>query len=480
MCANKKANDDSLIVVIRDLNTHGQGVGVIENDPSGDCQGMICFVDGALPGERISGTLRERKRNYLIVTLDQVLEPSLDRIDSDCRYFPECGSCRLRHLNYPAELAVKEKHVRDLLSRNGLLGHDSPVFKQIMGMKDPLHYRGKSIFPVTSDPAGSGLLIGQYRYGSHDLVDLHDCHIQSRPALALVNRIRELASRDQVTAYDERTHDGTLRHLLIRTGFSSQEIMVVFVVNDRQADEAITSWLPLLKDTIKPLGFALQSSWINDMDTRGNRILSSKYRHLDGSQTIEEIINGVTYKISPDSFFQVNPRQAAVLFDEVIRAAELQPGERVLDLYSGVGAISLQFASAGKELVPPLEVTGVDRVKQAVMDARANAKINELVNLSFIEADATEWLKDYEDNAENQPFNIIVVDPPRKGLDPKALDVLRESGTPEIIYVSCNPATLARDLALLSDVYGIESVQPIDMFPRTTHVETVVLMSRKG
>lgn len=474
------AGPDSFTCKIRDLNTRGQGVGVLGTDVPPQYRGMVCFVDGALPGEKVAASLIQAKRHYLVLHLDRLIEPSPDRIESDCQYFPLCGSCQLRHLSYEAELEYKENRVRHELSRKGPLDPESTAFKPIRGMEDPFHYRGKSVFPA-ANPQGNtqGLEIGQYRRGSHDLVDLRHCRIQSRQALLLVNRVRELASRDGITAYDETSHEGTLRHLLVRTSFSTGQIMLVFVVNDKEADQAILSWIPDLRDSLKPAGSTLDSIWINDMDTRGNRILSSHYRHLEGSQTIEEVINQVTYRISPDSFFQVNPLQAAVLFDQVIRAAQLGPDERLLDLYSGVGALSLQVARATKDGKPPPQVTGVDTSRQAILDAQTNARINDLKNLTFIEADAAAWLKDYEDNPQNLPFDVIVVDPPRKGLDPLAIEVIRASGTPRIVYVSCNPATLARDLTLLNDTYTVELVQPIDLFPRTTHVETVVLMSRK-
>ncbi len=471
---------DSFTCRIRDLNTRGQGVGVVGEDGPPLHRGMICFAEGTLPGEKVLAALDQVKPHYLVVHPDRILEPSPDRIESDCEYFPLCGSCQLRHLSYKAELGFKEKRVRDQLSRKGPLDCEDPAFKPILGMEHPLHYRGKSIFPVAG-LAGCRdcLVIGQYRRGSHDLVDLRHCKIQSPEALTLVNRVRELALRDRITAYDENTQEGTLRHLLVRTAFSTRQVMLVFVVNDKKADQIILSWLPDLRASLEPDGFTLDSVWINDMNARGNRILSTHYRHLDGSETISEVINQVTCRISPDSFFQVNPRQAAVLFDEVIRAARLGPCERVLDLYSGVGALSLQLASAMKDTRQPIEVTGVDRVKQAVLDAKTNAEINGLKNLNFIEADATGWLKNYEDNPDNPPFDVILVDPPRKGLDPQAIEAIRESDTPRIVYVSCNPATLARDLTLLSNHYRVENVQPIDMFPRTTHVETVVLMSGK-
>ena len=473
-------NSKAYICQIRDLNERGQGVGVItESGGSSNHEGMIAFADGALPGERISGYPSLEKPYYLVLEDTEILTASPDRIENDCPYFPLCGSCQIRHLSYKAELAFKEKRVRDFLVRQGQVQDDPELFLPIRGMEDPFHYRGKSIFPVARDPQSQALFIGQYQRGSHDLVDLDQCHIQSRVALSLVKRIRQLAERDQITAYNETSHEGTLRHLMIRTAFSSGQVMLVFVVNDPAADQAILTWLPELIQAARLEDMNLQSVWINQSETRGNRILSSDYRPIHGSETIEETVNGVLYRLSPDSFFQVNPKQAALLFDEIIKAAAPKPGQRILDLYSGVGAISLQLAQAMKNSQPPLQVTGVDTVAQAIQDARANARINGLNNLTFIEADATAWLEAYEESPGNRPFDVIVVDPPRKGLEAQALDVIQQSDTPRIVYVSCNPATLARDLALLADRYKVERVQPVDLFPRTTHVETIVLLSRK-
>ena len=475
-------------VQIRDLNERGQGVGTVTSregdDRSGQAPssslGKVAFVDGALPGECVLARLREEKAHYLVLDLIQLLEASGDRQTSDCPYFPDCGSCQLRHMSYEAELRFKEKRVRDQLSRSGLLPFDSPAFKPILGMAHPHHYRGKSIFPLQANKDGlePPCLIGQYQRGSHQVVDLESCLIQSETALALVNRVRDLLKKDPVSLYDEETHQGCLSHLVVRTAFSSGQVMIIFVVHDDSLDDRIQDWLPALEDTTSQEGMTLSSVWLNDREDRGNRILSTRYRHIQGAPNIEETLNGVSYKISPDSFFQVNPVQAALLFNQVAQAADLKPGARVLDLYSGVGAISLQLAHAAKDLQPPVKITGVDNVVQAIMDAQVNADINELENLTFIKADANAWLTDYETDPANPPFDLIVVDPPRKGLDAKGLEVILNSKTPRLIYVSCNPATLARDLSLLSEVYRVESAQPVDMFPRTTHVETVVLMSR--
>ncbi|HZK29200.1 MAG TPA: 23S rRNA (uracil(1939)-C(5))-methyltransferase RlmD [Clostridia bacterium] len=513
-------------VGIRDLNERGQGVGSVtavfegtdENSKYTDLvpnqehtkhyQGKVCFVDGALPGEEVLAILRQDRRHYLVLDLVEILKASPDRELSDCDYFPECGSCQLRHIDYKAELRLKDKRVRDLLCRVGPLDieapetekeashltsrtdppsqsdipppDDHPVFRPIIGMEDPCHYRSKSIFPIAeimTDREDRSVAIGQYRRGTHDLIDLHHCKIQSEVALALVNTIRDLIVHDEPSIYDEAAHSGTLRHLVVRVGFSSNQVMVIFVVNDDLEDSSIESWIPELRQTVHAQAMTLTSVWLNNMDTKGNRILSSDYRLLDGEEAIEETINGVSYKISPDSFFQVNPRQSAVLFKYVIDAADLNPSDRILDLYCGVGALGLQLAAAmGPD--GPGEVIGVDNVPQAIEDARENARLNAMPRLQFIEADATAWLVDYMDNPADRPFDVIVVDPPRKGLDPDAVEAIKNSNSPRVIYVSCNPATLARDLSILHDTYQIVNVQPVDMFPRTMHVETVVLMSR--
>ncbi|HNZ63824.1 MAG TPA: hypothetical protein PKH23_05820, partial [Bacillota bacterium] len=491
-------------VKIRDLNERGQGVGtVLATLPAADTgaesavgtrmapvtypamrssgagdEGKICFVDGALPGETVRARLLEDKKKYMVLDLAEVESPSADRRPSDCAYFPECGSCQLRHLSYEAELRFKEKRVYDLLHRAGVFApadqqasprdaqqpeimqsasdgiklpsDQSPrgdnseehaegsgqsvslhaanatlpeVFRPIIGMDDPFHYRGKTIFPVGG--AAGGIAIGQYRRGTNDLVDLRACHIQNGLSLSLVNAVRELANRDRVSAYDKTAHRGSLRHLVVRTAFSSKQVMLVFAVNDGEADAAIASWMPRLAEEAAAAGYALASVWLNRQTSRNNRILSDQYQLLFGSGTIEEEINGVRYIVSPDSFFQVNPVQAARLFREVVRAAGLKPGDTALDLYCGVGAISLQLAfhageaasvfddgastgsfggvfhadsaansspervfltesaangslisSGAGKCSSAIHVLGIDNVRSAVEDARANARLN--------------------------------------------------------------------------------------------------------
>ncbi len=488
--SDKPESSFLFLIKIRDLNERGQGVGTVralrsldEGEESQDREspyaGKVCFVNGALPGEEVLARLLFEKRHYLVLDLVSILKPSPDRINSDCVYFPDCGGCQLRPMTYEAELQWKERRVRHFLNHEGLIEDDSSLLKPVIGMEDPYHYRGKSVFPIQSALApGNPPLIGQYRQGTHELVDLDDCETHNKISLALVRTVRALISRDQVPLYDEGSHTGTLSHLLVRTGFSSKQIMIIFVVHDDRADEAIAGWIPTLEKTTNEEGGTLQAVWINDRETRGNRILSNRYRLIQGSPWIEEEINQVSYRISPGSFFQINPLQASLLFKEVIRAADLKAGDRVLDLYSGVGALSLQLAQAARDLTPAIEIIGVENDRQAVLDANLNADINELSNLSFIEADATSWLEDYGKDPDMKAFDVILVDPPRKGLDQRALEAIRQAAPDRFIYVSCNPSTLARDLSLLGDDYRLESAQPVDLFPRTTHVETMVLMSK--
>ena len=489
---DKAENSFLFLIKIRDLNERGQGVGIVQalRDPAEAAEGpdrespyagKVCFVNGALPGEEVLARLLVEKRHYLVLDLVSILKESPDRIASDCSYFPDCGGCQLRSLTYEAELQWKERRVRYFLTHKGPLEDGSSALCPIIGMESPCHYRGKSAFPIKAAADDGGRpVIGQYRQGTHELVDLHTCQTHSRIALALVNTVRELIAQDQLAPYDETDYTGTLSHLVIRTSFSTGQVMIIFAVQDQEADEAISRWIPALERTVEEGGKSLQSAWINDRERRGNRILSNRYRLVQGSPWIEERINQVSYRISPGSFFQINPLQAEKLFKEVVKAADLKAGDRVLDLYSGVGAFSLQLAQAARDLTPAIGVIGVENDQQAVLDANLNADINELSNLTFIEADATSWLEDYENTPGQEPFDVIVVDPPRKGLDPGAVEAIRRSGATRLIYISCNPSTLARDLSLLADDYRLDYAQPVDLFPRTTHVETVVLMSRKG
>ncbi len=467
-------------ILIRDVNERGQGVGTVLNDGHDDSvnasdldRGKVCFVNDALPGEVVTARLIEDKRNYRVLDLVEIEVPSPDRVLPDCEYYPECGSCQLRHLHYDAELRLKENRVRHFLSR--LEGAYPAKFLPIIGMKEPQHYRGKSIFPFSQEDGV--VTIGQYRRGTNDLIDIQRCLVQSEVSLALVNSVRELANKDGVPAYDRTTQRGILRHLVVRTGFASRQVMLVFVVNDLSVKEQMLSWVPALEETALDAGYTLNSVWMNLQTSRDNRILSDDYLFLFGEETIEEEINGVRYNISPDSFFQVNPKQTEILFREVVKTANIKPGDRVLDLYCGVGAIALQLASdIASHAQGSGEVIGVEIVEAAVDNARDNAKLNGIENVHFIKADASKWLHEQNDKLM---IDVIVVDPPRKGLDPAALNVIREADCERVVYVSCNPATLARDLALLSDRYQIATIQPVDMFPHTTHVETIVLIQKE-
>ncbi len=467
--------DTMFRILIRDVNERGQGVGTVlndEQDGSADAsdlsRGKVCFVNGALPGEVVTARLLEEKRHYRVLDLVDVETPSPDRMLPDCEYYPECGSCQLRHLNYDVELRIKDNRIHHFLSR--LESAHPSKFLPIIGMEHTQHYRGKSIFPF-SEKDGA-VTIGQYRRGTNDLIDIRHCLVQNEISLALVNSVRELANMDGVTAYDRTTQRGILRHLVVRTGFSSRHIMLIFVVNDSSVKGTLLPWVPALEETALDAGYTLKSVWLNVQKSRENRILSDDYRFLFGEATIEEEINGIRYKLSPDSFFQVNPIQTEKLFSEVVKAADIKPGDRVLDLYCGVGAIALQLASHAED---SSEVIGVEIVEAAVENARENAKLNGIENVHFIQADASTWLHEQKNKLE---IDVIVVDPPRKGLDPTALEVIRDADCERLVYVSCNPATLARDLALLSDRYQIVTIQPVDMFPRTMHVETVVLLSK--
>ena len=467
-------------ILIRDVNERGQGVGTVLNDGHDDSvnasdldRGKVCFVNDALPGEVVTARLIEDKRNYRVLDLVEIEVPSPDRVLPDCEYYPECGSCQLRHLHYDAELRLKENRVRHFLSR--LEGAYPAKFLPIIGMGDTRHYRGKSIFPFSQEDGV--VTIGQYRRGTNDLIDIQRCLVQSEVSLALVNSVRGLANKVGVPAYDRMTQRGILRHLVVRTGFASRQVMLVFVVNDLSVKEQIMSWVPALEETALDAGYTLKSVWMNLQTSRDNRILSDDYLFLFGEETIEEEINGVRYNISPDSFFQVNPKQTEILFREVVKTANIKPGDRVLDLYCGVGAIALQLASdIASHAQGSGEVIGVEIVEAAVDNARDNAKLNGIENVHFIKADASKWLHEQKDKLM---IDVIVVDPPRKGLDPAALNVIRDADCERVVYVSCNPATLARDLALLSDRYQIATIQPVDMFPHTTHVETIVLIQKE-
>lgn len=447
---------------IEDMSTEGQGIGKIE--------GMAVFVDGAVVGDVIKAELTKLKKNYAFGRLTEILEPSAQRVEPACGYASECGGCSLQALSYDGQLAWKRKMVADKLMRIG--GIEAPIVHNTIGMGKPLRYRNKAQFPV------GGAAVGFYKAKSHEVVNCEECLIQSEPAEKLARALREYMKADHITAYDETTGKGLIRHLVVKTALGTGEVMAILVINGKGLPNG-EKLVYMMDDAVSELGpdpatgveYSLESVILNINKKKTSEILGEDCVTLAGKPTILEQAGKLSFEISPLSFYQVNPVQMVKLYDKALEYADLTGEETVLDLYCGVGTIGLYCASKAKKVI------GIESVKSAVLDANRNAVINGIVNAEFICGKAEEELPKLLE--QGVKADVVILDPPRAGCDPALLDAVAEAKPDRIVYVSCDPATLARDVKLLGEKgYRFAEAQPVDMFPHTGHVETITLIQR--
>lgn len=441
--------NDRLNVYVEDLTHDGSGVAKVDGYP--------LFIPGALPGEEADIQVIKPMKKYGFAKLINVTKASPDRVDPPCHVFWDCGGCQLQHLSYEAQLVQKQKTVRDVMERIGKLPH-VPVHP-VKGMDNPWRYRNKSQIPF-SEQEGK-VVSGFYKSRTHHIVDTDVCIIQGEEADELMSTLKHELHTMGVEAYDERTHRGMLRHLIVRKARATGELMVVLVTRSKkfpQKEDAIA----LIKKAVPNVTSIMQN--VNSQKT--NVIFGNETILLHGKSFIVDTIGDVKFEISARSFYQVNSEQTEVLYDQALEYAQLTGNESVIDAYCGIGSISLFLAQQAKE------VYGVEIVPQAIEDAKRNAELNGIDNAHF-EAGPAEVVipKWYE---QGKRFDVLVVDPPRKGCDEKLLETILKYKPKRIVYVSCNPATLARDLRILEDGgYRTKEVQPVDMFPHSSHVEAV-------
>jgi 23S rRNA (uracil1939-C5)-methyltransferase len=437
-------------VEIERLGIYGEGVGYAD--------GYTIFVEGALPGERVLASLSEVRKNFARATVDERLKSSPHRIDPPCALFQRCGGCQLMHLEYLQQLEIKRQRVKDALERIGKIEGVEVLACEPSPM--PLAYRNKIQLPCALK--NGSFQMGLYAANTHELVEIDRCLIHCELGESAFGHIQRILKASPLVPYNSHTHEGILRHVLIKTAFSTQEILVILVtaVEDHPA-------LPLVAGQILEAMPEIKGVVQNIHRAQNNVILGHEYRILAGQGAIQERLLGLIFKVSPASFFQVNPGQAEKLYQRALALPCLTGSETVLDAYCGVGTLSLVFAQKAKRVI------GVECVAQAIGDAKENAIINGMANVEFHCAQAEDFIETVEG------IDVIILNPPRKGCDLRLLEKLGQVAPQHVIYISCDPATLARDLAVLKSLgYQIKTVQPFDMFPQTAHVETLVHLHR--
>ena len=448
--------DDLIEVTIEDLSEEGTGIGKFE--------GMTFFIKDAVIGDRVRAKIMKMKKNYGFARLMEVLTPSPDRVEPLCPVARQCGGCQIQAMSYEAQLAFKTRKVESNLKRIGKF-EEIPM-ESIIGMEDPFHYRNKAQFPFGKNRDGK-IITGFYAGRTHSIIENTSCHLGKEVNEEILEKILAWMNAFHVEPYNEATGKGLMRHSLIRCGFRTGEIMVCLVINGRKipGEEALVDSLKIIP--------GMTSISLNVNKEKTNVILGREVINLWGRPYIEDYIGEVKYQISPLSFFQVNPVQTERLYGKALEYAGLTGEETVWDLYCGIGTISLFLARKARK------VYGVEIIPDAIEDARRNASLNGFTNTEFYVGKAEEVLPEkYE--KEGVRADVIVVDPPRKGCDENLLSTMVKMQPERIVYVSCDSATLARDLRYLCDNgYELKRVCPADMFPQTVHVETVVLLSHK-
>ena len=444
-------------LTIKDQSKDGRGIG--------SCEGLIAFVDGCVLGDRVSARVTKLKKRYAIAKVEEILELSEYRLDDVCPYIDECGGCAFGKLRYEKQLELKERHVRDVLERIG--GIENPKLEPIISMETPYNYRNKArlaIYPKTHS-------VGFFGRMSHKVIDCRECRLQSEPAVAVADALR--------VSFDECEDAKKIKNLVVKTSFSSGEVMVVPTVEEKDLD--LESFIYAVDESINSIlnfddGFEyyLSSVALDIADNKPSKRHKNRAEIIAGGHVIEDEILGLRFEISPYSFYQVNPVQAERLYKKAVEYAGIKGGETVLDLYCGVGTIGLFMAKAGAG-----KVIGIELVKEAVLNANRNAVINGIVNAVYYTGKAEEELPRLREEGEIEKADVVILDPPRKGCDEALLKAVVDTEADRIVYISCDPATMSRDVKYLSEK-GYEYVKgtPVDMFPHTGHVECIALIQR--
>lgn len=449
--------NDLVTLEIEDCGVDGEGIGKAD--------GFTVFVKDAVIGDTVTAKIMKAKKHYGYGKLMEILKPSPYRVEPKCAFARQCGGCQLQALSYQQQLVFKTNKVRGHLERIG--GFRDLPMEPIIGMDEPYHYRNKAQFPVGRNKEGK-IVTGFYAGRTHTIIENRDCALGVPENKEVLDRVISHMEKWNIPPYDETTGKGLVRHILIRYGYFTGEVMVCLILNGTKLphEDQLTEKLREIP--------GMTSITINVNKKKSNVILGEEIRILWGKGYITDKIGEISYQISPLSFYQVNPKQTQKLYEKALEYADLHGNETVWDLYCGIGTISLFLAQKAKF------VRGVEIIPQAIENANENARINNISNVEFFTGNAEEVLpREYEKNGVYA--DVIVVDPPRKGCDEVLLETMIKMQPKRIVYVSCDSATLARDLKYLcANGYSLSRVCPVDQFGGTVHVETVVLLSHKS
>ncbi|MFD8017704.1 23S rRNA (uracil(1939)-C(5))-methyltransferase RlmD [Staphylococcus warneri] len=447
--------NDVLTGQVVDLTHEGHGVVKIDRYP--------IFIPNTLIDEKIEYKVIKVKKNFAIGKLIKVITESDARVEPPCIYYYKCGGCQLQHMSYQAQLNMKKEQVVNLFHRKAKF--TNTVIKDTVGMEDPWRYRNKSQIPVGLSKDQQPIM-GFYRQRSHDIIDMESCLIQDQQHQQVMNDLKQLISELNISVYNEKTKKGLLRHLVVRTGHYTNQLMIILVTNGKAFKQAES-----LVDALVRKYPNVTSIKQNINDAYSNVIMGPQSITLYGEEEIEDQLSEVTFNISDQSFYQINSHQTEKLYQQALDYAQLTGDEIVLDTYCGIGTIAIYMAENARH------VYGVEVVPSAINDANQNATKNQLENTTFVCGKAEEVILKWK--AEGIRPDVVMVDPPRKGCDETFLETILELNPKRIVYISCNPSTQQRDAHILNHQYDLKEITPVDMFPQTTHIETVALFERK-
>ena len=450
--------NDIITLNIEKTSYDGRGIGFVD--------GKICFVSNTLEGETVEAKIYTIHKSYITAGATKIIKASPLRQNNYCAHSDNCGGCPLSHIDYEHQLKIKREHVVDTLSRIGGIKNADELVSKTLGMSVPECYRNKMVFPIAAK--GSKAIGGFYAARSHDVVELKTCRVGESCATQVLSSVLDFMNEENIPAYDEKTHNGTIRRVFVRTGFNSRELMVV-ISSNKEKIKNLDKLIDKLSNTNYGT-YSLKSIILNVNTNKNNLVLGNKNITLWGADTISDSILGLNFSISPHSFFQVNPIQTEVLYNKAIELANLNNTQTVLDIYCGIGTISLCAAKTAKKVI------GVEIVDAAIEDAKKNAKNNNLSNTEFFCGAAEDIVPKLIKNGEKP--QVVIIDPPRKGSDEKTLSAIISAQPDRIVYISCNPATLARDVKFLSqNGYELETATPVDMFPNSEHIEVAARLN---
>ena len=450
-----KKNQEYIVDII-DNGFNGEGIAKIDN--------FTIFIPNSIKGEKVKILIVKVLSSHAFGKVLEIIEKSEKRVESDCNTYKRCGGCNLRHIKYEETLKIKQNTVQSLVNKT--LKKKIEV-EETLGMENPYFYRNKAQYPIGIDKEGNPQ-IGVYANRTHEIIPIQKCFIQNEQNEKLAKFVFDWIVENKISIYDERTGKGLVRHIVVKIGIKTNEIMCIIVINGNK--------IPKENELVKEIldNFSEVKTIVKNVNTKNTNVIMGKENIiLYGNGYIEDILGEYRFKISPLSFYQVNPIQAEKLYNIGIQLAKISKDDVVFDLYCGIGTISLFMAKYAKK------VYGIEIVEEAVNDAKENAKINNVSNVEFIAGDV-EKILDKLINKDNIIPDIVMVDPPRKGLDNKSIDNIIKIRPKKVVYISCNPATLIRDLAKFEKIYEIKSIKPVDMFPFTSHVEVCALLELKS